>query len=150
MYDNRHIRHMVDTNAKTGPAHCPLLNRIRRCDQGKNHHEYPWKDMSLAKLVPILIDMLEEDFQSRTTRLSAMLATGPFSWNFMREVKLRLWPRMANGVATPAPWLEHVPSSWSAQKFCTSRYSSAASCWIFFHNSCLQIKSLFVSQISSW
>lgn len=134
---------MVDTDAKTGPAHCPLLNRIRRCDQWKNqprlwlYHEHPWKDMSLAKLVPILVDMLEEDFQSRTTRLSAMLATGPFSWNFMREVKLCPCPRMVNGVATRAPWLEHVPSSWSAQKFCTShtsRYSSAASCWIFFHD----------------
>ena len=128
---------MVDTDAKTGPAHCPLLNRIKRCDQWKNHHGFPRKDMSLAKLVPILIDMLEEDFQSRTTRLSAMLATGPFSWNFMREVKLCPCPRMVNGVATPAPWLEHVPSSWSAQKFCTShtsRYSSAASCWIFFHD----------------
>ena len=56
----------------------------------------------------------------------------------LHGVKLRPCLRMVNGVATPAPWLEHIPSSWSAQKLCaiTSHYSSAVSCWIFFHDAC--------------
>ena len=55
---------------------------IRRCNAKPDHqwknqprlwlyHEYPRKDVSLANLVPILIDMLEEDFQSQP-RLSVM------------------------------------------------------------------------------